>query len=311
MVKRDLPQKYRTKLRRPHPGEERYRKPPPIRITDKDIQILDLVFIHRILSSKMLYSLVEGKEDALRRRLQLLWLHRYLDRPPSQRVLQIEGGRRHLVYALGDRGAAILAKEKGYGIQNIRWRKKNQVKAPYLEHGLLISQIYTCLELALRKRPGVKLVGWRQGKRIEYRIEKPSTVESRQIRTRKPILRPDAFFVISRGGGKEFFFLEADRGTVREKTMLKRYREYWGLWKQKRFVKAGIPKKQGFRVLTVTGNPVRAENLRALIKENKPWYGKVGMFWFSYKQWSIENPEPILGKCWRMAKDEQLHSILD
>lgn len=241
-----------------------------------------------------------------------MWLNGYLDRPPDQQILQVREGLRYLIYALGDKGAKVLAQRKGYGIQKIRWSQKNdQVQFPYIKHALFISQFFTCLTLALGNKVGVELADWRQGKEIEDRVKRPPYLSGREARAKKPLIRPDALFGIHYLATDEvkFFYLEADRGTVRERTMLARYKKYWAYWKQKRYVNQGIPAKSGFRVLTVCKNPTRAENLRELIKENNPWWGKTSMFWFTYKQWSIENPKPILGMSWRIPKDEKLHSL--
>lgn len=312
MSERDLP-KYRPKLRRPQPGEERYREPAGIRIKDVDIQIMDLCYKHRFLTSRMLYALAHGKKEQLKKRLQLLWLHKYLVRPPDQEILRVREGLRYLIYGLGNKGAKVLAERKGYDIEKVRWSQRNQVKFPFIRHTLFVSQFFTCLDLALRKKHEMDLLWWKQGTEIEARIKKPPYMSTRTTRADRPLLRPDALFGIHYldEDKRQFVYLECDRGTVRERTLLKRYREYWALWEQRGFVKQGIPEELGFRVLTVSTNPTRAENLRKLIEENEPWDGKTSMFWFTWKQWDIENPKPILGKVWKIAEDEELHSIAD
>jgi hypothetical protein len=85
--------------------------------------------------------------------------------------------------------------------------------------------------------------------------------------------------------------------------MLGRYKKYWAHWQQNGYTEQGIPSELGFRVLTVSKNETRARNLRQLVINNKPWNGNTTMFWFTHNQWSIEDPEPILGKCWKAPKD--------
>jgi len=298
----------RSRFKRPE-GQEL----PGLRLQERDIEILDLCYQHRFLSSEQIYALAGGSPHRLKQRLQLLWLHRFLDRPPEAQILQIRDDMRYLIYALGDKGAKVLSERKGYDLEKIRWSRKNeQVRFPYLKHAIKISQFYTCLELALREEPDLQLSKWQQGKKIHDRIELPPYIRFEQVRTDQPTIRPDALFSLSypKEEKRQYFFLEMDLGTVRESSMLTRYRKYWAYWEQKRFTSQGIPEELGFRVLTVSYHPQRAQNLRNLIKEHEPWRGKTSMFYFTNEQWTIENPRPILSS-WLTAKDEKLHSLKD
>jgi len=304
---------HRSKLKRPQPGDKGYKKPPNIRVQPRGIRILDLVFRHRLLSSKQLYALINGSRTKLKRRLQKLWLNRYLERPPDQKVLRVRGDLRYLVYSLGQKGAEILAAEKGYDIAKLNWVQRSEVKFPFIQHNLFVSQIFTCLKLALEKREGIEITDWRQGKEIEARIRRPSYMYARESRSDNPLLQPDGLFVLHylEEDVKQYFYLEADRGTIRERTMLGRYKKYWAFWQQRGFKEQGIPTDQGFRVLTVSKNETRARNLRQLIEDNKPWEGNTTMFWFTHKRWSIEDPQAILSKCWKTPKDAFKRSLID
>ena len=304
---------HRSKLKRPKPDEEGYKEPPNIRIQPRDIRIIDLVYRHRLLSSCQLYSLIDGSRNKLKRRLQKLWLNEYLERPPDQKVLRVRGDLRYLIYSLGRKGAEILSEKKGYDIAKLNWVQRSEVKFPFIEHNLNVSDIFTCLKLGLEEVENVELSKWWQGKEIEARIKRPSYMTKRESRTERPLLQPDGLFALRylTDDVKQYFYLEADRGTIREKTMLGRYKKYWAHWEQKGFTDQGIPADQGFRVLTVCKNERRARNLRKLIEEKRPWNGNTTMFWFTHKQWSIKEPEPILKNCWKTAKDDRLHSLLE
>lgn len=304
---------HRSKLKRPKPGDKDYKEPPNIKLQPRDIRIIDRVYKNRLMSSRQLYALIDGSRSKLKRRLQKLWLNKYLERPPDQEVLRVRGDLRYLIYSLGQKGAEVLAAEKGYDIAKLNWVQRSKIKFPFIIHNLFVSELFTCLKLTLRNKGGIELTDWRQGKEIEARIRRPSYMYERESRSDKPLLQPDGLSSLhySPEDQTQYFYLEADRGTIREKTMLGRYKKYWAYWQQRGFKEQGIPVDQGFRVLTVSKNETRAQNLRQLIEDNKPWNGNTTMFWFTHKQWSIENPEPILSKCWKTPKGEDTHSLLD
>lgn len=312
---------YRPKLKRLKPGEEGYKEPPIVQPQPRDIRIIDLVYKHRLLSSNQIYALVEGSDQRLKERLHLLWLNGYLERPPDQRVLRVRGDLRHLVYSLGEKGAELLAEKKGHHVQKLNWVQRSQVKYPFILHNLFISQFFVCLKLAVQEKQGVKLSVWKQGKKIEGRISRPDYITARESRANRPLLQPDALFTLYsvRKDTRRFFFLETDRGTVRERTMLGRYKKYWALWNQRRHTNQGIPENVVFRVVTVTKKGKRAENLREMLEKEMEkeqgvdWLGIPGMFWFGQEEWSIDHPEPLLSKekkCFMAPDKDQRYSLI-
>jgi hypothetical protein len=209
---------HRSKLKRPQPGDEGYKEPPNIKLQPRDIRIIDLVYTHRLLSSEQIYALIDGSITKLKRRLQKLWLNKYLERPPDQEVLRVRGDLRYLIYSLGQKGAEVLAAEKGYDIAKLNWVQRSEVKFPFIIHNLFVSEFFTCLKLALRDKEGIELTEWRQGKEIESRIERPSYMKARESRSKRPLLQPDGLFVLHylEEDNRQYFYLEADRGTIRE-----------------------------------------------------------------------------------------------
>ena len=79
-----------------------------MRVTERDRKIIRLVHQNRFLRSSHIVALLEGSSQQMLRRLQLLYHHGFLVRPPAQIEYYRQGGSRHLVYGLGNRGAAIL-----------------------------------------------------------------------------------------------------------------------------------------------------------------------------------------------------------
>src|SRR4051794_19798278 len=93
-------------------------------LTPRDLQILRAVYRHRLLRSTHLVALTGGSRQATLRRLQLLFHHGYLDRPPMQLDWYARGSE-PMAYAPGNRGAEILEGE-GQVKRDIRWDTKNR-----------------------------------------------------------------------------------------------------------------------------------------------------------------------------------------
>src|SRR4051794_12089693 len=92
-----------------HPRRPRFDRAPMRRmvLTPRDLEILRAVYRHRLLRSTHLMALSGGSPQATLRRLQLLFHHGYLDRPPMQLDWYARGSE-PMVYALGNRGAEVL-----------------------------------------------------------------------------------------------------------------------------------------------------------------------------------------------------------
>jgi hypothetical protein len=211
------------------------------------------------------------------RRLQLLFHHGYLDRPPMQ-IDWYTRGSEPLVYALGNRGAEILEAEDGVKRGGIRWNAKNRnLSRVFLHHALAVAEVMVAFEVACRSREGVQFIPPREvlaGAPAEprpLRLPFRWQVEVRQGGKIHSLgVEPDRVFGLRfvdepEGRHRAFFFLEADRGMMPvaeglEQTSLLRkllsYRERWrqGLHR----THLGI---RNFRVLTVTTSRKRVEHL--------------------------------------------------
>ena len=269
------------------------------------------------MSSQQLQYLLKvkspGQKQALRRRLKKLYDHYLLDKPYDSYYLRIAEGYRYHVYCAGTRGVTALVQQTGQDIEQARRRQKNDVHHRYIKHALFLSKFYTCLELALRKRPNLKLHFWKQGREIEDQINPAQCSYPVKAKT----FKPDALFCIRDLEDKtlQFFFCEADlSGQMRKSTMLDKYRRYWAYYEQGLYTSQGIKPETGFRVLTFTNNRERAEDLKAIIQEEKPWKdfkNLPGMFYFSHSLWHYDKPQPILAPIWMTPKEKGLYSILE
>jgi hypothetical protein len=266
----------------PHPQNRRprFERAPirPIVLTPRDHEILRAVHRHRFLRSTQLVALLDGSPQTTLRRLQLLFHHGYLDRPPMQLDWYVRGSE-PLVYALGKRGAELLEARGLFRRGGIRWEaKKRNVSRVFLHHTLMVAEIMIAFEVACRNREGVRfippeevLAGAPESTR-RLRLPFRWQVEVRQ--GGKPYrlgVEPDKVFGLEFQGAPEnrrraFFFLEADRGTMPvvrrglgQTSFLRKLLCYQETWRQ------GIQRAHlgisNFRVLTVTTNRERVGHL--------------------------------------------------
>lgn len=247
-------------------------------LTPRDLEILRAVHRHRLLRSTHLAALFGGGTQAILRRLQLLFHHGYLDRPPMQLDWYARGSE-PFVYALGRRGAEILEAEGVVRRGGIRWdTKKRNISRVFLHHTLAVAEVMVAFEVACRSREGVRLI-------FPDEVIAGAPPETRRLRLPfrwqvevgwggKPHrlgLEPDRLFGLRFEGQPEnrqhvFFFLEADRGTMpvarnglAQTSFLRKLLAYQETWRQARHrVHFGI---QNFRVLTVTTNRERVGHL--------------------------------------------------
>lgn len=279
-----------------------------LRLQERDAEIIRLVYEYRFLNSAQIQALVEGSDQNLLRRLQKLYHHGYLDRPPSQ-GLYPKPGLEKMVYGLGDRGADLLAERYGMDRGQVRWREKNREAGDrYLRHTLMVSDFRTCLTLALRQRDDAELLFWKREKQAQLSDE--VTYRGPEGGKRRIPVVPDSFFGIEDPGGKMYFFLEADRSTMTNRRFLKKMRGYWKWWQQ-----GGHREKYGieaFRVLTVTKSEARKENLRETTRQADDRQDGSLMFWFTARdRYDLEEPERVLQPVWQTPRDDQRHGLLE
>jgi hypothetical protein len=250
----------------------------PMVLTPRDLQILRAVHRHRLLRSTHLVTLTGGSSQAALRRLQLLFHHGYLDRPPMQLDWYARGSE-PLVYALGNRGAELLEARGEVRRGGIRWEaKQRNVSRVFLHHTLAVAEVMVAFEVACLSREGVRfippeeiLAGAPEATR-RLRLPFRWQVEVRHGgKLHRLGVEPDKVFGLEFDGMPEnrrraYFFLEADRGTMPvarkglgQTSFLRKLVCYQETWRQ------GIHRTHlsipNFRVLTVTTSRERVEHL--------------------------------------------------
>lgn len=185
-------------------------------LTARDLEIFRTLGRYRFLRSTYLHAFVGGaSETRFKERLGDLFHEGFLDRPAEQwrfadcRFLPV-------VHEMGKGGRDALLGTDGALPDAITWLGEGSHKQ--FEHSHMICAVLASIELAARKRPDLRFIGW-----PEILAKAP---ESTRQSTRPYVLSagdvatvvPDAIFGIEyRHDGRKayrFFALEADRGTM-------------------------------------------------------------------------------------------------
>jgi len=270
----------------------------PLKLTSRDLELIRDVFEFRFLNTEQLLALHEGGRRNLKQRLSLLFQHGFLDRPKVQKTAHLVSS--HIVYSLDRKGVDILSGNAAEREGILRRIRETQHTSALIAHALMISQFRICLMLALKQHPEAKLTRWVQGNDLKMLLQR---------RGENPPLVADAFFMLETDEWKHPCFLEADRATMPEERFVNKLRMYWRHNREKSFQPSlGI---SHFRVLTITPNEKRAENLCIAAKDADDQKTGSNLFLFlSEKQYSLEKPEAILAPLWASAKGEK-HALLE
>lgn len=300
--------------------KRRFRREPEgaIQITERDLAIVRLVCRHRFLRSTHLLALVGGGQGLIRR-LADLYHHAYLDRPREQIEFYQNAGSKPMVYAVGNRGADLLAREDGLPRGKVNWTAKNHAIGPlFLEHTLLVSDVLVAMALACRENGRVRLV---PAEEIVARAPEATrkrlkpfqwTVTGSYQGEKTPLgVVPDGMFGLQyldkpEGRNTAYFFLEADRATmpifrkgVRQTSFFRKLVAYHETWKQG--IHTSVYGIKNFRVLTVTTSPERVENLvRANRAVNE---GKGSRLFLFTDETALRTAPDLLALDWRNGED--------
>lgn len=284
---------------------ERSPNPPPIRLQPRDTDLIEAVFRHRFIQPRHAQALLGGSDANLKRRLKLLWEHRYLERPKAIRPTKVL--TEQIVYGLGKKGARYLEHAgRAKGIGRLDWtdEPKKQRGLLYVEHQLDVATFFVALRLAC-DRLGHRL-HWRgHSDRERYKIRLPDENKS---------FLADAYFILERSDGKQAgHFLELDRGSAGLADMHDKFARYFRWWKldERRLIPIF---ERGFRVLVVTHDASHMKALRRVAvpigREGghaKTWKGLL----FSHLDaFDLGRPEQILDPIFRYADEDALVSLL-
>jgi DNA-binding MarR family transcriptional regulator len=255
---------------------KRPEEPRAMRVTARDIALLENIGRLRLASAAQLAALDGGSAQNVSRALLALWENGYVERPEAQAASRfLYEGSRPVIYGLTRKGASLLRehgldvrrrlldgidKERGAG-----WR--------FVEHTVSIAEFMVRLELAVRGRDDLRVL-----ERGEILEDAPKSNRDRVVRMgasiqiggalRRNAVVPDALFGLRFNDEEEsYFMLEVDRGEMpveryknaQRTYFAKKMLTYYEANRQRRHVHdLGI---ENFRVLTVTTTQERVERM--------------------------------------------------
>ena len=280
----------------------------PLRLTSDDLAILRAVAHHRFLRSTHLVRLLPHRSaQKIIERLANLYHAGFLDRPRAQINYFASTGSAPIIYALGNKGAEIVAGFEHVPPPLTDWTDKNRaVKRPYIEHALLLADLMLALEVGSRDHGAIEFVG---GDSLlgslptgTKRNDTPWTMTARlaQGGRRHPIsVVPDAVFALhfNEPDRRSFFFVEADRATMpiarsdmSQSSFRRKLLAYLAAQQEKQHVE-----RFGFsnvRVLTITTSTERVASMLAAVREITGGRGS-GMFLFADAAMIAAHPDPF------------------
>ena len=245
--------------------------PRPMRETDRDRHIVQLVYQYRILSQAQLQRLLRRSRSTVQQALVRLYHHRYLERV----FLPVAyGGSSPTLYILDQRGMELL---RGLGIEDFTGVPDKTLSGMFLEHTLAMNDFRINVTEAC-ERLGWRVQLWRTENEIKADYDRVLVRTASRV-DKVPVV-PDSYFIIEvPGRGVSHFFLELDRGKMdlkRFRTKVLGYVQYYktGGYQQRFGAK-------GFRVLTVvdTLTQARADHLA---KDAERVSGVGRRFWYAH-----------------------------
>ena len=290
------------------PSYKRANQPPPMQLTERDIQIVLAVYEYRLLSAHQLEALFfssnsnksHSRRSACQRRLQLLYHHGFLERLPQP--VSLGQGRAPFVYALDGVGANLVATQLGIDRAEVGWKPKhNQLGPQFMDHSLVINDLRVVIQRLVEKDV-LEVDQWVDEftlKSTEMQQKVPYLVH----RTRTVRKYPDGYFILRQSGSEQqaHFFLEVDMGTMsnaRWQEKVKAYAEFRQSGQSQRHYGT-----RNFRVLAVTTSEQRLNNLKRATEQAR---GN-RYFWFTTQAAvNIWQPETLMDTVWSVAtKDER------
>jgi hypothetical protein len=327
-------------------------------ITARDLDIIEVILRFRFSPTSELVRLVGGNRNVTLRRLRQLWewgfINRfafpgirnhsefsyYLDTTKALEVL-IQHARASEIHPQMQEEVR-LNRESDYAGAVVRGQ---HMKLGFLQHALMISRMHFMLETSCRNSNQVELAAFRQGAELRgHKVDVPEMHsrrlagtngyfwEEHDVKTQRLPVEPDALFslrITDRSKDVRFahFCYEADRGTMPQADMLKKFRAYYHFIKRQQKHKGAFGMHPVRAVLIETTDESRARKLMelaehpAVIGQGK----RSTLFWFCISplltaQAEAETgspapryllaPDLILQPVWALP-DLSLHSLAD
>jgi hypothetical protein len=286
---------------------QRSSSPPPIRLTQRDKQILETIHaFDGLLSLRQIDRLFfsgQGRSQA-RARMRLLYDNAYVQMPDPESIHQVPMGES--IYWLDRKGASFVAGLEGRPVRQFKWRATPRYAQ--LEHDLKVNDFHIAVEQTCRLHPMLTIDSWvSEG---EFATANDKVVyTSLQGKQRKRVVRPDGYFSIMREGGagnqQQFaFLLEIDMGSE-DNPRFAREKVRPGVAYLKSAAYARRFGMRHGRYLVITSGERRLLNMKAQAERNS---GK-GLFYFAAFA-DLSNVSILTDPVWLLAGHQERRSII-
>lgn len=225
-------------------------------VTDRDVEILKLVFRFGVVTRPLLQIALSWKcVSDINRRLRKLVAAGFLDCRPELHLPGVPP-----VYRLGKPGVVLLSQHSGIDPECIERRRRQYhgLSSSFLRHELLIAEFGCRLRHALTTAPESGLVEWRN-------TDELPALCNPGVGIGNILLKPDAYASFHIGQVKINAFLEADCGSESLRRLSDKVEQYRIFKENGLFVERFRAK--AFRLLILTLSSRRAENIRRQLKE--------------------------------------------
>lgn len=247
------------------------RKDPPgrMRLTGRDVDIIEAVHLYRILRQDQIQMLFFNTKNAAQRALARLYDHAFLER----KFLPVLYGRSPTLYVLDKRGADLLRSERGY--EDLVWYSTNKdLKTDFIEHTAALNDFRLSVVVSARLQ-GLELITWASESQLKADYDRVRIAHLR----RSVSVIPDGYFVLATPHGKAHFFVEVDRGTETLQRFKQKVRAYVAYHES-----GGYEQRYGtqsLRILTVVIGEGRLSNLKMATQQVTEEMRGRRRFWFA------------------------------
>lgn len=288
--------------------DERARNPSPMRITERDLDILEGIYRNRALTGDQIDTLYFGTEGgeaktASKRRLRKLYDHRFVER----KFLPVYKGSSPTIYVLDRLGADALRRERGH--DGLTWYNSNKdLKHEFLEHTIALADFMAAVQLATQSGD-YTFDEWITEQQIKADYDYV-TVKPPRGKLRKLPVMPDTYFAVTTKDGRRYpYFVELDRGTTTTKRFKDKVRAYIEYHKSGLYTKRF--NNRAITVLTVISTTAKDGGTRRLrsLKQATESIGKPQ--WFLFTVLPLVAPETVFAEpIWNEAGSKELRPLI-
>jgi hypothetical protein len=188
------------------PKYGRVSNPPAMRLTERDIHILEAIHAYDgVLSFSQIQRMFFTGKSQAEERLKLLYQNKYLNRPDEIQRRRLT----EMIYWLDRNGANLIASRQGIPLGELGWRQ--EPRWFQVDHDLAVNDFRLTLQETLSQMTSVTMESWIP--ESEFWAYPDTITYSYNGHSIKRKIIPDGFFVLAHAKLRIRYLLEIDRST--------------------------------------------------------------------------------------------------